>query len=190
MRTSNLSVLKRLDSLVALARARAAGAAAAFANQGVIVNGTAPGDLTAGTNAGIVIAAFDLTPKTAAGLFQGNWLLNFTLSAADTVRLDVEVAELTGNITGGLSSGAAHWETGQGAGQPLVIPITGVFTNELTAIEQFAAGQIASCSMNLAGLVGGITGQARSVIALKATVAGGAHLTGMSLAASAYELGG
>lgn len=186
MKTLQLSVLKRIDALLAGARARASGIFVVSQNGAFSGNAAlSPGDLTSGTNTPIVLAALDLTPVNK-GLFLFHALVDYTLSAADTVAFSVQAIPAVTAITGGTALGNVHYESGQGAGQPVVVT-GGTPVPSLTTSDEIATAQIAHQSKTIAGLVQLTETQTRQAIQLTVVATGGSHITSMSLWISALE---
>lgn len=188
MRTMQLSVLKRLDNLVAAARSRAAAAPGASSAITAGNGGVAAGALTGTTTALIPVAAFDVTP-TRGGLYQVSMNLEFVLSAADSVTWAVLAVPAVTAISGGAqvppSTGKFHYET---TGSPLVVT-GGTPVSASTVSQQFAAGQIAACNQSIFALVQLLDTPTRQAIVVEVETSGGAHLTTLNITnASAIEL--
>lgn len=183
MRTMQLSVLKRLDNLVAGARARAAIPVVGAANEsGKAAPPAALGDLSGVTTAFIDLAAMDLTPK-GSGRFQYTATVNYTLDGADTVTFNVDAVPLVTAISGGTASGNFHYESGT----PIVVT-GGAPVVEIPTVDQIAAGQIAAVSKTISGFVQLAPLGGRQAIVLAVKTAGGAHLTGITLTTLAFEI--
>lgn len=178
---------KRQDALIALSAARAKGAALRqFANFFAVLRAgppVVPGNLTAGTAATIDLFAVLVPPVDPTGdmvdLFV---LLNFSLSAPDEVALGITTAP-NATVTGGaVVDNGIHYETGQGAGQPLVI--TSGTPAPMGAFDaQLAAGfQTIAFAQTVNVPPPGASGQ--SIIRARIGAAGGATFTGMKLTVS------
>lgn len=183
---SNHNALKRLDNLVAGARARASAASLAGAAQLVTQADEAVcGALTGTTTSPIVIAAFDVTPNKS-GLYLVGFTLPLVLSAADTLSWNIEAVPLVTAITGGTAIRETfHFETSS----PVVVtggtPVdVGLLTQEI------ATGDIGaqSPSFVFAAAMPGAIGT-RQALVLFVETAGGAHLTTLEISnAFALEL--
>lgn len=181
----NVSDSKRLNNLVAGARARASAAASGGTEAISAGNGGVTlGPLTGTTTVLTPIIAFDVTPRKS-GMFLVQVNLTFVLSAADTVAIPVDVVPAVTALTGGTALGDFHYET---TGQPL--EITGG-TPVLAAVQtmQVAAGQIGSVNMQVSALVNVGNIGTRSAIVVNVETSGGAHLTAIGTGnASCIEL--
>lgn len=181
------SAQKRQDSLIALLGARAAQATErqlfnffASARAGGPVT---PGNLTAGTAASIDLFAVLLPPADPDGdMVELIAMVSFTLSAPDVVALGVTTAP-DATCTGGATvDNGIHYETGQGAGQPLVIT-SGASSPQGAFNANLGAGfQTITFAQFVNVPPAGASGQ--SIIRARIGAAGGATFTAMSLTVS------
>lgn len=181
MRTSNLSVLKRLDALVQLALARANGAAVPGNKVVTPLGGVTPSDLSGTTTAPIIVSALDVTP-VRAGTYRVAVVVNYTLSAADEVTWVLGAVPTVTAITGGTTVGNVHYESGT----PVVVT-GGSPSAQIGSSATVATGQIAHATATVTGLVAVGAKGVRAAITLTAVTVGGAHITGITLIESAVE---
>jgi hypothetical protein len=187
MSRQGTSPQKSQDALIARAGARAAGALSrtlfnffATARAGAPVN---PGNLTVGTAATIDLFAVLIPPGDPGGdmvdLFA---VLNYTLSAPDVVALGITTAP-NATVSGGATvDNGIHYETGQGAGQPLVIT-SDAPSPEFAYNANVAAGfQTITIAQSVKVPPPGASGF--SIIRARIGAAGGATFTAMSLSFS------
>lgn len=184
MRTMQLSVLKRIDNLLAKAMARSSAGFVSGNLVGSPAGGVTPDNLTAsGTET--VVAALDLTP-VLAGVFHFDFKITYTLSAADTVTWRVKSIPAVTAITGGAAVGGLHYS----AGSPVVVA-GGTPVLQFSRADELATGNIAKVSATLSGIIQ-LTGSpeaTRQAIEITAQTGGGANLTTVNLSTAANEIG-
>lgn len=184
MKTMQLSVLKRIDNLLAGARARAAAAPAAGSVITAGNGGVAAGALTGVTTGQTTVAAFDVTP-TRGGLYQVTVTVIYVLSAADTLAWALFAVPAVTAIAGGAAVGAFHYET---TGSPLVVT-GGAGVEAILNQAEIAAGNITAVTVTLSGVVQVLPTPTRQAIVLTVQTSGGAHLTTIAINnAAASEL--
>jgi hypothetical protein len=143
-----------------------------------------PGDLTSGTTSPAILFAFQLSPK-AGGLFFLSFSLEFTLSAPDTVTIAIESAGNVTSVSGGTTLGTKLQVEGPG---PVTVASDAPVQRSEWAAE-IPAGATAKQTATWAGVVA-LQSNGNNPAAIIATIAtaGGASLTGMSLAADTREI--
>jgi hypothetical protein len=151
-------------------------------------NGLSPGDLTAGTTSPINLFAHEFASK-GGGLFALDFVLTFTLSAADTVTIALlGLTDITAFSGGSLSNGTAgslRFETG---GSPLVVTATSVAFSGWA--KQVAAGEIAKQTATWVGTLSVTVVPSPNPLGVLATIktASGAQVTAMSLSTSLRQV--
>lgn len=151
------------------------------------------GDLTSGTATPIILFAIGMKPKST-GNVQLDINLVYTLSAADTVTMAVGTQNNCSSIAGGtqvFASPQLNVESGQGAGQPVVVTASGGLVNVGNFESEVATAQITKQTAVFSGLVTlAEPTTAGDVTAIVVTIAaaGGAHITGMTALISAREV--
>jgi hypothetical protein len=150
------------------------------------------GDLTTGTATPINLFAIGMKPKSS-GLVELLVMLTFALSAADTVTMAVASQADVSAITGGTQVTASpqlNVESGQGAGQPVVVT-GGATTAQGSNVQEIATGGISKVTLVYSAFVQLTPAAlAANFAAIVATIAaaGGATITGITATISAREL--
>lgn len=151
-----------------------------------------PGALTLAAATPVLVAAVGMTPK-GVGLTEVAFMLTLTLAAADTVTMRAAVQANVTSITGGSELGGAspsfNYETGQGAGQPVVV-VGGAVTQQGSFVESRPAGALTvTCIFAGAVELPAVTvAGAVSAILLDIATTGGADISALSLSAFGQEV--